>query len=75
VKLLPLHINDFEFANALVDAFLSMNLVTSSNRTQKNSTVQPKKDESSKEPCSGQRTSDRPITLRSPADFPDARTG
>ncbi|GJM99781.1 hypothetical protein PR202_ga16915 [Eleusine coracana subsp. coracana] len=74
VKLLPYHINDPEFANALVDAFLSMNLMTSTSATQKNSTNRPKQDETSKESCSGQRTSDRSITLKAPADFPDART-
>ncbi|GJN28805.1 hypothetical protein PR202_gb16972 [Eleusine coracana subsp. coracana] len=74
VKLLPYHINDPEFANALVDALLSMNLMISTSATQKNSTNRPKQDETSKESCSGQRTSDRSITLKTPEDFPDART-
>ncbi|TVU11241.1 hypothetical protein EJB05_44814 [Eragrostis curvula] len=74
VKLLPYHINDPEFANALVDAFLSMNLMTSSSVTQKNNTPQPKKDDKSKESSSVQRISDSSSIWRSPTDFPDART-
>ncbi|KAL6629980.1 hypothetical protein ACP70R_029745 [Stipagrostis hirtigluma subsp. patula] len=71
VKLLPYHINDPEFANALVDAFLSMDVKASSSVTQKNTTV--RQDENSKGSCSGQRTSDISIVWRPPVDFPDAR--
>ncbi|XP_062232758.1 toMV susceptible protein tm-1(GCR26) isoform X2 [Phragmites australis] len=72
VKLLPYHINDPEFSNALVDAFLSMDVKVSGTGIQINSTVQPKQDENSKESCSGQRISDSSIIWRPPVDFPDA---
>lgn len=75
VKLLPYHINDPEFSNALVDAFLSMDVKVSGTGIQINSTVQPKQDENSKESCSGQRISDSSIIWRPPVDFPDAIPG
>ncbi|VAI85742.1 unnamed protein product [Triticum turgidum subsp. durum] len=73
VKLLPYHINDPEFANALVDAFLSMDIKASSAITQKNNMVLPKQDTNEKESSSGQKTSDSSIIWRPPMDFPDAR--
>ncbi|VAI73590.1 unnamed protein product [Triticum turgidum subsp. durum] len=73
LKLLPYHINDPEFANALVDAFLSMDIKASSAITQKNNMVLPKQDTNEKESSSGQKTSDSSIIWRPPVDFPDAR--
>uniref|UniRef100_A0ACD5ZS10 Uncharacterized protein n=1 Tax=Avena sativa TaxID=4498 RepID=A0ACD5ZS10_AVESA len=73
VKLLPYHINDPEFANALVDAFLSMDIKASSDITQKNNLVLPKEDANKGESCSGERTSDSSIIWRPPVDYPDAR--
>ncbi|KAL6839378.1 hypothetical protein ACP4OV_030648 [Aristida adscensionis] len=73
VKLLPYHINDPEFANALVDAFLNMDIKASSTVTKKNTTVRLKQDENSKESFSGQRISDNSIIWRPPVDLPDAR--
>ncbi|CAL5052814.1 unnamed protein product [Urochloa decumbens] len=64
VKLLPYHINDPEFANALVDAFLSMDVKAS---------VQPQQDDKIKKPSSGQEGSDSSIIWRPPVDFPDAK--
>jgi hypothetical protein len=75
VKLLPYHINDPEFADALVDAFLSMDTKASSNTTQENKMVLPKQDASKKESCAGERTSDSSIIWRRPVDYPDARPG
>ena len=75
MKLLPYHINDPEFANALVDAFLSMDIKPSSTTTQKNNMVLPKQDTNEKESPSGQKTSDSSIIWRPPVDFPDARPG
>lgn len=66
VQLLPYHINDPEFANALIDAFLSMDVKTSSR-------VQPKQDGNIKKSCSGQKSSDSSIIWRPPVDFPDAK--
>ncbi|CAM0912149.1 unnamed protein product [Alopecurus aequalis] len=73
VELLPYHINDPEFANALVDAFLTMDLKASSNTTQGNNVVLPKQDANKKESCAGERTSDSSIIWRTPVDYPDAR--
>ncbi|CAL5038489.1 unnamed protein product [Urochloa decumbens] len=64
VKLLPYHINDPEFANALVDAFLSMDVKAS---------VQPQQDDKIKKSSSGQESSDSSIIWRPPVDFPDAK--
>lgn len=75
VKILPYHINDPEFANVLVDAFLSMDIKASSAITQKNNMVLPKQDTNEKESSSGQKTSDSSIIWRPPMDFPDARPG
>ncbi|TKW21376.1 hypothetical protein SEVIR_4G162700v4 [Setaria viridis] len=66
VKLLPYHINDPEFANALVDAFLSMDVKACS-------TVQPQQDGKMKNSCSGQKSSDSSIVWRPPVDFPEAK--
>ncbi|WVZ79592.1 hypothetical protein U9M48_027157 [Paspalum notatum var. saurae] len=66
VKLLPHHINDPEFANALVDEFLSMDVKASC-------TAQPKQDENVKKSCSGQKISDSSIICRPPVVFPDAK--
>ncbi|CAD6339400.1 unnamed protein product [Miscanthus lutarioriparius] len=66
VKLLPYHINDPEFANALVDAFLSMDVKASSS-------AQPKQDLNIKRSCSGQKISDSSVIWRPPVDFPDAK--
>jgi hypothetical protein len=68
VKLLPYHINDPEFANALVDAFLSMDVKASSS-------AQPKQDLNIKRSCSGQKISDSSVIWRPPVDFPDAKPG
>lgn len=75
MKILPYHINDPEFANVLVDAFLSMDIKASSAITQKNNMVLPKQDTNEKESSSGQKTSDSSIIWRPPMDFPDARPG
>ena len=75
MKLLPYHINDPEFANALVDAFLSMDLKASSNITQGNNMVLRKQDANKKESCAEERTSDSSIIWRPPVDYPDARPG
>lgn len=66
VKLFPYHINDPEFANALVDAFLSMDV-------QASSSAQPKQDLNIGKSCSGQKISDSSIIWRTPVDFPDAK--
>ncbi|KAJ1259715.1 hypothetical protein BS78_10G177000 [Paspalum vaginatum] len=66
VKLLPYHINDPAFANALVDEFLSMDVKASC-------TAQPKQDENVKKSCSGQKISDTSIICRPPVVFPDAK--
>ncbi|CAN6221366.1 unnamed protein product [Urochloa humidicola] len=66
VKLLPCHINDPEFANALVDAFLTMDVKASS-------TAQPQQDGKIKKSSSGQESSDSSIIWRPPVDFPDAK--
>nr|CAB3468009.1 unnamed protein product [Digitaria exilis] len=66
VKLLPYHINDPEFANALVDAFLSMDVKASS-------TAQTPQDGHINKSCSGQKNSDSSIIWRPPVDFPDAK--
>ncbi|KAF8649419.1 hypothetical protein HU200_064319 [Digitaria exilis] len=66
VKLLPYHINDPEFANALVDAFLSMDVKASS-------TAQTPQDGHVNKSCSGQKNSDSSIIWRPPVDFPDAK--
>lgn len=68
VKLLPYHINDPEFANALVDAFLSMDIKACS-------TDQPQQDGKMVNSCSGQKSSDSSIIWRPPVDFPDAKPG
>lgn len=68
VKLLPYHINDPEFANALVDAFLSMDVKASS-------TAQTPQDGHIKKSRSGQKISDSSIIWRPPVDFPDAKPG
>ncbi|XP_052158678.1 toMV susceptible protein tm-1(GCR26) [Oryza glaberrima] len=73
VKMLPYHINDPEFANVLVDAFLSMDVKASNTISPENSMVQTNQDVNTKEYCSTQRTSDSSIIWRSPVDFPDAR--
>lgn len=73
VKMFPYHINDPEFAIALVDAFLSMDIKSSDTIIHKNNMVLPKQDANTKESCSGQRTSDSSIIWRPPMDFPDAR--
>lgn len=73
VKLLPYHINDPEFSNALVDAFLSMDIKASSNITQENNMVLPTQDANKKESCAGERTLDSSIIWRPPVDYPDAR--
>ncbi|XP_051203456.1 toMV susceptible protein tm-1(GCR26) [Lolium perenne] len=73
VKLLPYHINDPEFADALVDAFLSMDIKASGDITRKNNMVIPKQDANKKESCAGERTSDSSIIWRPPVDYPDAR--
>ncbi|PVH47799.1 hypothetical protein PAHAL_4G154500 [Panicum hallii] len=65
VKLLPYHINDPEFANALVDAFLGMDVKASSK-------AQPQQDGKKKKSSSGQKSSDKSIIWRPPVDFPDA---
>jgi hypothetical protein len=75
VKLLPYHINNPEFANALVDAFLSMDIKASSNTTQENNMVLPKQDAKEKESCAEEWTSDSSIIWRPPVDYPDARPG
>ncbi|EER89618.1 hypothetical protein BDA96_10G148100 [Sorghum bicolor] len=67
VKLLPYHINDPEFADALVDAFLSMDVKASSS-------AQPKQGLNIKRSCSsGQKISDSSVIWRPPVDFPDAK--
>ncbi|RLN11913.1 hypothetical protein C2845_PM09G13200 [Panicum miliaceum] len=66
VKLLPYHINDPEFANALVDAFLGMDVKASSK-------AQSQEDGREKKSSSGQKSSDKSIIWRSPVDFPDAK--
>jgi len=66
VKLLPYHINDPEFANALVDAFLGMDVKASSK-------AQPQQDGKKKKSSSGQKSSDSSIIWRPPVDFPDAK--
>lgn len=71
----PYHINDPEFAIALVDAFLSMDIKSSDTIIHKSNMVLPKQDANTKESCSGQRTSDSSIIWRPPMDFPDARPG
>jgi hypothetical protein len=69
VKLLPYHINDPEFADALVDAFLSMDVKASSS-------AQPKQGLNIKRSCSsGQKISDSSVIWRPPVDFPDAKPG
>jgi len=68
VKLLPYHINDPEFANALVDAFLGMDVKASSK-------AQPQQDGKKKKSSSGQKSSDSSIIWRPPVDFPDAKPG
>lgn len=68
VKLFPYHINDPEFANALVDAFLSMDV-------QASSSAQPKQDLNIGKSCSRQKISDSSIIWRTPVDFPDAKPG
>jgi hypothetical protein len=73
--MLPYHINDPEFANVLVDAFLSMDVKASNTISPENSMVQTNQDVNTKEYCSTQRTSDSSIIWRSPVDFPDARPG
>ncbi|CAN6201586.1 unnamed protein product [Urochloa humidicola] len=65
VKLLPYHINDPEFANALVDAFLTMDV--------KASTAQPQQDGKIKSSSSEHKSSDSCIIWRPPVDFPDAK--
>jgi len=65
VKLLPYHINDPEFANALVDAFLGMDVKASSK-------AQPQQDGKKEKSSSGQKSSDSSIIWRPPVDFPDA---
>ncbi|OEL19846.1 Uncharacterized protein y4oV, partial [Dichanthelium oligosanthes] len=66
VKLLPYHINDPEFANALVDAFLGMDVKACS-------TAQPQQDGNIKKSCSGQKILDSSIIWRPPVDFPNAK--
>ncbi|KAG2611495.1 hypothetical protein PVAP13_4KG138100 [Panicum virgatum] len=66
VKLLPYHINDPEFANALVDAFLGMDVKASSK-------AQPQQDGKKEKSSSGQKSSDSSIIWRPPVDFPDAK--
>lgn len=73
VKLLPYHINDPEFADALVDAFLSMDIKASGDITRKNNMVVPKQDANKKESCAGERILDSSIIWRPPVDYPDAR--
>ncbi|XP_047075614.1 toMV susceptible protein tm-1(GCR26)-like isoform X1 [Lolium rigidum] len=73
VKLLPYHINDPEFADALVDAFLSMDIKASGDITRKNNMVVPKQDANKKESCAGERILDSSIIWRPPMDYPDAR--
>ncbi|XP_047075615.1 toMV susceptible protein tm-1(GCR26)-like isoform X2 [Lolium rigidum] len=75
VKLLPYHINDPEFADALVDAFLSMDIKASGDITRKNNMVVPKQDANKKESCAGERILDSSIIWRPPMDYPDARPG
>ncbi|XP_047068813.1 toMV susceptible protein tm-1(GCR26)-like [Lolium rigidum] len=73
VKLLPYHINDPEFADALVDAFLRMDIKASGDITRKNNMVVPKQDANKKESCAGERILDSSIIWRPPVDYPDAR--
>jgi sulfur carrier protein ThiS len=75
VKLLPYHINDPEFADALVDAFLSMDIKASGDITRKNNMVVPKQDANKKESCAGERILDSSIIWRPPVDYPDAKPG
>ncbi|KAF0916810.1 hypothetical protein E2562_014575 [Oryza meyeriana var. granulata] len=70
VKMLPYHINEPEFANVLVDAFLSMDVKACNTISPENRMVQPKQDANI---SSRQRTSDSSIIWRPPVDFPDAR--
>ncbi|KQK18111.1 uncharacterized protein LOC100833775 [Brachypodium distachyon] len=73
LKLLPYHINDPEFANALVDAFLSMDIKASIALTQKSNLILPKQDANKQESSSEQRASDNSIIWRPPMDYPDAK--
>ncbi|XP_006656969.1 toMV susceptible protein tm-1(GCR26) [Oryza brachyantha] len=73
VKMLPYHINDPEFANVLVDSFLSMDVKASNAMGPEKNTVQHNQDANTKEYYSRQRTSDSSVIGRSPVDFPDAR--
>lgn len=73
VKLLPYHINDPEFADALVDAFLRMDIKASGDITRKNNMVVPKQDANKKESCAGERILDSSIIWRPPVDYPDAK--
>ncbi len=75
MKLYPCHINDPEFANALVDSFLEISIKNSKD----SSFLQIAKPEANQEfhedTVSKMNSSSFGAILYSPSDFPDARPG
>nr|CAD1838319.1 unnamed protein product [Ananas comosus var. bracteatus] len=74
VVILPYHINDPEFANALVDSFLKMEAKINKSTTPRRSAVLAQKQKMNvKEFVSEGNISDDRAVWRTPADFPDAK--
>lgn len=69
----PHHINDLEFANALVDAFLEINEKTSTDSTRQQ-VVNPESVEQFNEDYVSNASSFGTIVYP-PSEFPEARTG
>ncbi|KAL2333730.1 hypothetical protein Fmac_014943 [Flemingia macrophylla] len=72
VKVYPYHINDLEFANAMVDAYLEINEKTRTNSTLQQ-VVSPKSVEHSHEDHISNASSLGTVVY-TPSEFPDART-
>jgi hypothetical protein len=73
VKVYPHHINDLEFANALVDAFLEVNEKTGQDSTHPPVAI-PESVEHFHEDSVSNKSSFGPI-IYAPCEFPDAKPG
>ncbi|XP_072998779.1 toMV susceptible protein tm-1(GCR26) isoform X1 [Typha latifolia] len=74
VKVFPYHINDPEFADALVNSFLKMNVnISKSTVTRQSAVIARKPTLNVEDTVTGRNISDDRAIWRTPVEFPDAR--